>query len=292
MSRKPLSAAGILRDAGLSALVAFGLFVALIGLHLVPTDTGLELQTRPLALAAVVGAVFVGRILMLCWRLWRPAGAPTPRLLAEGITRAGRLVAPVFLILALTLPLYGGRYALDTGILVLTYVMLGWGLSIVVGLAGLLDLGYVAFYAVGAYSYALLSTTFNLGFWTTLPIAGMYLAPRVRTACGSSGSVLASRLGPALKFSTARRPKKASSAKIATAPNLGLGCRTPSTSDSARSRMIGVQSSTVRTAAITASLRREARAAPSFAGEIADIWDIAAIVTLSRFQAGRECRRA
>ena len=42
----------------------------------------------------------------------------------------------------------------------LTYVMLGWGLNIVVGLAGLLDLGYVAFYAVGAYSYALLSTIY------------------------------------------------------------------------------------------------------------------------------------
>ena len=48
------------------------------------------------------------------------------------------------------------------GILVLTYVMLGWGLNIVVGLAGLLDLGYVAFYAVGAYSYALLAQTFDL----------------------------------------------------------------------------------------------------------------------------------
>jgi branched-chain amino acid transport system permease protein len=54
--------------------------------------------------------------------------------------------------------------------------MLGWGLSIVVGLAGLLDLGYVAFYAVGAYSYALLSTTYHLGFWTTLPIAGLLAA--------------------------------------------------------------------------------------------------------------------
>ena len=42
--------------------------------------------------------------------------------------------------------------------------MLGWGLNIVVGLAGLLDLGYVAFYAVGAYSYALLATTFGLSF--------------------------------------------------------------------------------------------------------------------------------
>jgi branched-chain amino acid transport system permease protein len=51
--------------------------------------------------------------------------------------------------------------------------MLGWGLNIVVGLAGLLDLGYVAFYAVGAYSYALLAKTFGLSFWILLPLAGM-----------------------------------------------------------------------------------------------------------------------
>ena len=50
------------------------------------------------------------------------------------------------------------------GVQILIYVMLGWGLNIVVGLAGLLDLGYVAFYAVGAYSYALLATTFGLSF--------------------------------------------------------------------------------------------------------------------------------
>ena len=54
--------------------------------------------------------------------------------------------------------------------------MLGWGLNIVVGLAGLLDLGYVAFYAVGAYSYALLSTTFGLSFWICLPLAGILAA--------------------------------------------------------------------------------------------------------------------
>jgi branched-chain amino acid transport system permease protein len=64
------------------------------------------------------------------------------------------------------------RYLLDLSILVLTYVMLGWGLNIVVGLAGLLDLGYVAFYAVGAYTFALLATHFGLGFWVCLPIAG------------------------------------------------------------------------------------------------------------------------
>ncbi|MGD8422389.1 MAG: high-affinity branched-chain amino acid ABC transporter permease LivM [Methyloceanibacter sp.] len=64
------------------------------------------------------------------------------------------------------------RYWFDLSILILTYVMLGWGLNIVVGLAGLLDLGYVAFYAVGAYTFALLATHFGLGFWAGLPIAG------------------------------------------------------------------------------------------------------------------------
>lgn len=56
---------------------------------------------------------------------------------------------------------------------VLLYVMLGLGLNIVVGLAGLLDLGYVAFYAVGAYSYALLNYHFGLGFWTILPFGAL-----------------------------------------------------------------------------------------------------------------------
>jgi branched-chain amino acid transport system permease protein len=54
--------------------------------------------------------------------------------------------------------------------------MLGWGLNIVVGLAGLLDLGYVAFYAIGAYAYALLAQTFGLSFWVCLPLAGILAA--------------------------------------------------------------------------------------------------------------------
>ncbi len=71
---------------------------------------------------------------------------------------------------------YNQRYILDLAILVLTYVMLGWGLNVVVGLAGLLDLGYVAFYAVGAYSYALLATNFGWSFWVCLPLAGILAA--------------------------------------------------------------------------------------------------------------------
>jgi branched-chain amino acid transport system permease protein len=69
---------------------------------------------------------------------------------------------------------FSDRNLIDKMTLILIYVMLGWGLNIVVGLAGLLDLGYVAFYAVGAYSYALLSSTFGLSFWVCLPLAGVF----------------------------------------------------------------------------------------------------------------------
>ncbi len=68
------------------------------------------------------------------------------------------------------------KYVDNFGIQILIYVMLAWGLNIVVGLAGLLDLGYVAFYAVGAYSYALLSSYFGLSFWLLLPMSGILAA--------------------------------------------------------------------------------------------------------------------
>jgi branched-chain amino acid transport system permease protein len=82
------------------------------------------------------------------------------------------------LVFAIALPFlpFTNLYTLDVSIMVLTYIMLGWGLNIVVGLAGLLDLGYVAFYAVGAYSYALISTHFGLSFWIALPMAGCLAA--------------------------------------------------------------------------------------------------------------------
>ena len=80
------------------------------------------------------------------------------------------------IVLAFIWPFYGSRGAVDIATLILIYVMLGLGLNIVVGLAGLLDLGYVGFYAVGAYSYALLSHYFGLSFWICLPIAGLMAA--------------------------------------------------------------------------------------------------------------------
>src|SRR5581483_5214626 len=81
----------------------------------------------------------------------------------------------VYPIIAILLAGFSGalKWVDNFGIQILIYIMLGWGLNIVVGLAGLLDLGYVAFYAVGAYSYALLAKNFGLSFWILLPLAGI-----------------------------------------------------------------------------------------------------------------------
>ncbi|MGB0629483.1 MAG: high-affinity branched-chain amino acid ABC transporter permease LivM [Alphaproteobacteria bacterium] len=95
---------------------------------------------------------------------------------ADGYRKALPWLASALIVFALVLPFlpFSGRHTIDIAILVLTYIMLGWGLNIVVGLAGLLDLGYVAFYAVGAYSYALLAAAFDFSFWICLPLAGVF----------------------------------------------------------------------------------------------------------------------
>jgi branched-chain amino acid transport system permease protein len=165
-----------LRDAGLSALVALGLFGAMVGLQTTVGNSGhIDLVPQPVAVAILCALTFAGRFALVVWKARRPP--PTarikPTVAGPGISR---FIGPVLLVLAVTMPLYAGRYFIDVGVLVLTYIMLGWGLNIVVGLAGLLDLGYVAFYAVGAYSYALFAQTFGWGFWTCLPLAGILAA--------------------------------------------------------------------------------------------------------------------
>ena len=76
------------------------------------------------------------------------------------------------LLMAITWPFFAGRNAIDIATLAMIYIMLGLGLNIVVGFAGLLDLGFVGFYAVGAYTYALLFHWAGWSFWEALPLAG------------------------------------------------------------------------------------------------------------------------
>ncbi|TCZ65901.1 high-affinity branched-chain amino acid ABC transporter permease LivM [Roseicella aquatilis] len=175
-----MSPAAAIRDAAIAAAVAFGLFAMLVGLRTeIGPQSNLILRQRWAAVAILCAIVFLGRLLITWWlgrRALRPTTAAGPW--TARLQQAGRLFAPAMLALALLLPVLPGvgRYELDVGILVLTYVMLGWGLNIVVGLAGLLDLGYVAFYAIGAYSYAIFAQYFGLSFWICLPIAGILAA--------------------------------------------------------------------------------------------------------------------
>ena len=94
----------------------------------------------------------------------------------EEAPRLYNTTAILVLLFAVSWPFMASRGAIDLATLTLIYIMLGLGLNVVVGLAGLLDLGYVGFYAVGAYSYALLNTYFGLSFWECLPIAGLMAA--------------------------------------------------------------------------------------------------------------------
>ena len=185
-------AVAAIKDAALSALVMLGLAIPILSYR---TDQGpsneLILRPRWGLVALLCALVFAVRLVMHLGFAQRRIVQARPQALATDpsqlsfFQRVGKLGLPAFLILALTFPavtalasggLTEARYWVDLGILILTYVMLGWGLNVVVGLAGLLDLGYVAFYAVGAYSYALLATTFGLSFWICLPLAGLFAA--------------------------------------------------------------------------------------------------------------------
>ena len=170
---------GAVKDAAVAAFVALLLALPLVGLKTIDHPQGLQIETRFDWVAIGVAAVFFGRLL-LGWLASLRAGRPLP-LFAQAAGRFRRYAGVLswagigFAVVLPFLPL-GNRYVVDLATTVLIYVMLGWGLNIVVGLAGLLDLGYVAFYAVGAYSYALLAINFNLSFWECLPLAGAFAA--------------------------------------------------------------------------------------------------------------------
>ncbi len=168
-----------------AALITFLMAAPILGLRLSMPGVGLQVQWAPLHvwmwIAAATAAVF-------SWQLLRER-IPTPtfwrqraRASALGALR-GWLTLPrtqhigafVLLVLAVAMPFFASRGTVDIATLILIYVMLGIGLNIVVGLAGLLDLGYVGFYAVGAYTYALLAQH-GWGFWQALPVAGAMAA--------------------------------------------------------------------------------------------------------------------
>ena len=182
---RPASGGGIVRNALFATLVAFGMFALLIGFKTDQAANEIVLVGRPVLLAGVLIFVFLLSLAIGAYKASREGKETTKTAANPTLAKIEPLVKPVLLGFVILFPIIaimgagwqGSIKWIDNfGIQILIYVMLGWGLNVVVGLAGLLDLGYVAFYAVGAYSYALLATQYDLSFWILLPIAGILAA--------------------------------------------------------------------------------------------------------------------
>jgi branched-chain amino acid transport system permease protein len=178
----------MLRDAAVAAGIATLLALPLLGFRLSDAAQGGPPDYRLHWVAYAAAAVFVGRFAASLARHYlklAPKDSSYKRLGDLGVPAFGwvrrwpQLIGLMLVImLAIALPLlpFAERNLVDRATLILIYVLLATGLNIVVGLAGLLDLGYVAFYAAGAYSYALLTQELGLSFWSAMPLAGVFAA--------------------------------------------------------------------------------------------------------------------
>jgi branched-chain amino acid transport system permease protein len=168
-----------LKESLLAAVVALCLFGPMTGLKL-SGYTVIPLWQNAVWL---VFLVFVGRLFFSLlyhgadpqWRRRFFTRRQQHVVTGKESTLSWRILLPLF-VLSLILPFLLTKYWLTVLILALIYVLLGLGLNIVVGLAGLLDLGFVAFYAVGAYVYALGAVYLDLSFWMALPLGALTAA--------------------------------------------------------------------------------------------------------------------
>jgi len=127
-------------------------------------------------------------VLSFVWRWAIRRKEASDAVAASGEKKTGRLAElaanskltgslwALFLVGFLVTPWLVTTYQTNILISFLLYVVLGLGLNVIVGVAGLLFLGHAAFYAIGAYSYALLNQYFGLGFWFALPLGGVFAA--------------------------------------------------------------------------------------------------------------------
>ncbi|GAK27571.1 high-affinity branched-chain amino acid ABC transporter permease LivM [Serratia liquefaciens] len=170
-----------LLDAVLAGLIALIVFGPIVGIVL----NGYSFNFEPHRLVWIIAVVMAGRLLLSLFL----QTAPGRKLLTRfdggndgvyvrpiGAKTSLRWIIPLMAVIALLFPFVATKYLLTVAILGLIYVLLGLGLNIVVGLAGLLDLGYVAFYAIGAYGLALGYQYLGLGFWAMLPLGALMAA--------------------------------------------------------------------------------------------------------------------
>jgi branched-chain amino acid transport system permease protein len=180
---------------GLAAVLIFSLFSRLFDQLIVGTseyiplvfldDTEWLYESDGLTVLGAV-LVFVVSVGITLFKTSRP-GALGRRLDTLPAQRRQLVKIGAFILLALflvILPQIAGRFVSDVLGTVGIYILLGLGLNIVVGYAGLLDLGYVAFFAIGAYLTAMFTspsafTEGDLNFWAAVPIVAV-----IATICG------------------------------------------------------------------------------------------------------------
>jgi branched-chain amino acid transport system permease protein len=171
-----------IKDSLFTGLIALALFGPIVGLRTVAKNEVLEVHPKWFIVLIIVIVCAVGRFLTNLYVYNRDQKTGIQSSIGKSISNfldtKGYQIALTAIIFSVIFPFlpFTDRYLMDIAIMMLTYIMLGWGLNIVIGLAGLLDLGYVAFYAVGAYSYALFAIHFGWSFWICLPIAGIFAA--------------------------------------------------------------------------------------------------------------------
>ena len=159
----------------LKKLVVYSFFLAILLIPMLGFKTTVFEPGRAFKTLGVFVAILVINFIVKMIRSRRKPSvvkkAPLTERMGAQINRLPKIYTIGGLIaLAVIYPLLADNYMIDVAITCLIYVCLGLGLNIVVGLCGLLDLGYIAFYAVGAYTYSLLNLTFGLSFWAALPI--------------------------------------------------------------------------------------------------------------------------
>ncbi|MCD2512030.1 high-affinity branched-chain amino acid ABC transporter permease LivM [Comamonas endophytica] len=166
-----------LRDASIASVLTALVTVPIFGLHLERAGTRTVIAAEWTTVAWACALVFAVQLLRP-WLARAFAGVPRLQRPALPATTARQRQAMMLaaLLIAVSWPFFAGRNAVDIATLAMIYVMLGLGLNIVVGFAGLLDLGFVGFYAVGAYTYALLFHWAGWSFWEALPLAGAVAA--------------------------------------------------------------------------------------------------------------------
>jgi branched-chain amino acid transport system permease protein len=159
----------------LKKLVTYSFFLAILLIPMLGFKSTSFEPSRAFKTLGVFVAILVIKFLATLIRSRRGEDrspkVPLTDRIGERINRIPKIYSLGLVVaIAAIFPLMANNYMIDVGITCLIYVALGLGLNVVVGLCGLLDLGYIAFYAVGAYTYSLLNLTFGLSFWAALPI--------------------------------------------------------------------------------------------------------------------------